>query len=80
MDEQRRSPRQRTYKGGTISFGTYPSVDCIIRNLSATGACLAVQSVASIPDHFTLLVKPELLKRSCRVAWRDNQKIGVHFV
>lgn len=80
MGEQRRSPRQRAYKGGTISFGTYPSVGCIIRNLSTTGACLEVQSTANIPNHFTLLIKPELLKRSCQVAWSDNQKIGVHFV
>jgi hypothetical protein len=80
MDEQRRSPRQRSFKGGTISFGTYPSVDCIIRNISDTGARLEVHGAAVIPDQFMLLIKPELLKRSCRVAWRDNQSIGVQFV
>ena len=80
MDEHRRSPRQRSLKGGTITFGTYPSVDCIIRNISDKGARLEVQSAAAVPDHFMLLIKPELLKRSCRVAWRENQNIGVQFV
>jgi hypothetical protein len=77
-DEHRREPRQRTFKGGSISFGSAPSVDCIIRNLTENGACLEV-SKAVVPDAFTLLIKPELLRRTCTVAWRSNTRIGVRF-
>jgi hypothetical protein len=80
MDENRKSPRLRTLKGGSILFGTAPAIDCIIRNMSDSGAQLAVQSPIGIPDDFTLLIKPELRKRDCLVAWRKAARIGVRFV
>lgn len=79
MSEKRRSPRLRTLKGGMIIFGTAPAVDCIIRNLSETGALLVVNS-AGIPDEFALVIKPEMLKRKCRVVWRSVDRIGASFV
>ena len=79
MDEHRKSQRRRTYKGGSISFGSAPSIECIIRNISTTGACLEVTADVSIPDSFTLIIKPEGLRRSCRVAWRAAPQIGVRF-
>src|SRR5882724_9453835 len=79
MDEHRGSPRLRTFKGGAILFGTAVAVECIIRNMSDTGACLEVTSLAGIPDTFTLLIRPELRKRACAVVWRSAQKIGVRF-
>jgi hypothetical protein len=80
MTVQRQSPRQRTLKGGSIIFGLVPGIDCVIRNMSATGACLEIKNPIGIPDDFTLLVRPEIIKRKCQVAWRDANKIGVHFV
>jgi hypothetical protein len=79
MNENRQTPRLRTLKGGSILFGVAPAIDCVIRNLSKTGAMLVVES-RGIPDEFTLLIKPELLKRACRVAWREADKIGVYFL
>jgi hypothetical protein len=80
MTERRRTPRQRTLKGGTIIFGTAPDIDCVIRNLTEIGAALEVGRSAGIPDHFTLLIKPEIVKRTCRVVWRSAKRIGVEFV
>ena len=79
MDEHRRSARRRTLKGGTILFGTTTTIECIIRNMSETGAALEVESQAGIPDSFTLLIKPERIKRDCQVAWRSGKRIGVRF-
>lgn len=79
MEEHRGSPRLRTLKGGLILFGTAPAFDCVIRNMSDTGALLVVNPVG-IPDEFTLVIKPEMRKRACRVAWRSADKIGVRFV
>ena len=75
--EKRRADRLRTFKGGSILFGSAPGVDCIIRNMSKSGACLEVQ--APVADTFSLLIKPELLKRTCEVAWRSANRIGVRF-
>jgi hypothetical protein len=67
-----RAPRQRTYKGGSISFDG-GGIDCTIRNLSASGACLDIASPFGVPDNFTLIIKPEYLKRACEVAWRKGR-------
>lgn len=79
MSERRATQRVRTIKGGSILFGVVPAIDCIVRNVSETGACLEVASPIGIPDEFTLLIKPELRKRDCKVAWRSISRIGVCF-
>jgi hypothetical protein len=80
MSENRRNARLRTYKGGSIIFGVAAAIDCIIRNMSDTGAALEVESPVGVPDEFTLLIKPEFVKRNCQVAWRSANRIGVQFV
>ena len=80
MSEHRAKPRLRTLKGGSILIGLAATIDCKIRNLSETGACLIVQSQIGIPDDFALLVKPEMRKRNCHVAWRKADRIGVRFI
>jgi PilZ domain-containing protein len=78
MQKRRTAPRQRTLKGGTISFG-HAVIDCVLRNVSATGACLEVASPIGIPDDFTLIIKSDNTSRRCHVAWRAAQRIGVRF-
>ena len=78
MDEQSSRPC-KTFKGGLISFGRPPDVECIIRSLSATGASIEVKNPESLPDSFMLIIRPEIIRRSCKVAWREEGKIGVHF-
>ncbi len=78
MDEQRHQPRHRTLKGGSIAFNS-GGCDCTIRNLSDAGALLEIETPTAIPDAFTLIIKPEYLKRACTVIWRRDKRIGVHF-
>lgn len=78
MTEKRKADRHKTYKGGSINFGT-TTVDCIVRDLSATGAALQIQTQSGVPDNFTLIIRPERWKRSCKVAWRSPRRVGVLF-
>ena len=79
MDERRSRQRQRTLKAGTIAFDRAAGIDCLLRNLSDTGACLEVESPIGVPDAFILVVEKDGLKRPCRVAWRSARRIGVRF-
>ena len=79
MVEHRRSPRLRTIKGGSIIFGLTATIDCIIRNMSDAGASLEVANPGGIPGEFTLLIRPEIIKRKCHVVWRTGRRIGVRF-
>lgn len=78
MNETRIAPRKRILKAGTVEFGG-GALDCIVRNLSETGAALEVLSPLYIPDRFTLHVQTEQLKRPCRIVWRKQERIGVTF-
>jgi hypothetical protein len=80
MTDNRRAVRLRTLKGGSILFKAGLTVDCVIRNLSKKGGHLVVETEFGIPDEFVLLIKPELIKRECRVAWRKPDRVGVQFV
>jgi PilZ domain len=79
MQEHRARSRHRTLKAGTISFNRAGAISCTVRNLSETGACLEVTSPLGIPDDFTLVIAHDHLQRSCHVAWRAPNRIGVEF-
>lgn len=78
MEEHRVAPRRRMLKAGTIEFGG-GGIDCIVRNLSETGAALEVVSPLFIPDRFTLFVPSDRFKQRCYIVWRREKRIGVAF-
>ena len=79
MTENRRKPRQRTFKGGSITLPT-GRVECIVRNVSASGALLELKTSALVPNDFDLIINPEQIRRSCHVVRRDGLQLGIHFV
>ena len=57
MPEHRHSQRTRMLRAGKIVFNNKSSViDCLVRNLSPTGACLLVSNVIGVPSTFELLI------------------------
>jgi hypothetical protein len=55
------------------------SIDCTVRNGSATGAAVAVESPIGIPDEVDLVIGTEPPRR-CRVVWRKAKSLGLQFV
>jgi hypothetical protein len=62
---------------GTIQFENM-EVSSTISSLSKIGACLLVENTRGIPEVFELVV-PNQRPRSCKVMWRDETRLGVHF-
>jgi len=54
-------------------------IDCVIRNISETGAALEVASPLGIPESFNLVIAGDHSRRRCQVAWRRDTRIGVAF-
>jgi hypothetical protein len=79
MDDQRDATRQRVLKPAKIAFGRAGIIDCTLRNISDSGACLQVASPIGIPETFNLLLDAGKTSRPCRVLWRKEQQIGVEF-
>ena len=79
QDNRRAARRMRTLKKATIVIqGGYSVYDCVIRNLSETGAMLQVAGLG-IPSHFQLRFDAVVPVRPCTVRWRAENAIGVSF-
>jgi hypothetical protein len=76
--ERRKTPRRRTYKSGTIILGKKAVLPCTVRNLTESGASLVVAATFEIPSTFHLGVSGHTT-RICKVIWRTEGQLGVHF-
>lgn len=78
LQSKRAASRHRVLKSGTIEFNG-GAIDCVVRNLSDTGAALEVASPLGIPQAFNLLIAGDRTSRQCEVRWRKENRIGVAF-
>lgn len=77
---KRNAPRQRVLKQGKILLSNNMTVlDCMIRNLSETGAKLLCADPGAIPNEFRLVTTADRMMRDVKVAWRRPEMLGVHF-
>ena len=78
--EKRLAPRRNTLIAAAVVYnGGRSRTDCVIRNLSDSGAKLELKgSVASIPNTFDLIA-PGHRPHPCRVVWRTLKELGVQF-
>jgi hypothetical protein len=76
----RRSPRLRALLGATITFNNGSStVDCLIRDISESGARLAVPEAVTLPAAFELFIPRKNKKRPVEMLWRRADVVGVSF-
>lgn len=85
MQEQRKHRRRALDRAGKIRFdkgaGTF-AVDCIVKDISASGARLLVCTAANIPEALTLTVDG-IVDQDCLVRWsrwRSSGELAVEFV
>ena len=78
MVETRIAPRYRVAKPAKIDHGG-DKIECVIRDISATGAAIEISNLVRIPDTFVLIVPEDRLRLNCRVVWRKEFRIGVTF-
>lgn len=79
MLERRKTPRESTLKPGSVSFGVAAIVDCTVLNISTAGACLEFGFRPVLPKTFSVVIKPEYMRRACRVVWQSESRVGVEF-
>ena len=79
MPDKRTIFRKRVLKAAQIVLSEKaPKLECAVRNLSATGACLQVSTTYGLPTNFEVVI--EGVRRQCRAVWRTDTNIGVMFV
>lgn len=76
--ESRAESRRRTLFSGKIIFNQQSSVlNCIVRNISESGACLEIESLVGVPERFELLVERAGIRANYRIIWWHGKRIGV---
>ena len=79
-DPKPRAPRLRAILGARISFNEgFSTIDCVVRNLSDTGAKLALPSTLPVPDRSDLTILKTNVTSKCRLRWRREDEMGVSF-
>jgi hypothetical protein len=80
--EDRKNLRRFTRRAATLSFaGQKPSVECVIWDISLSGARLAVELPLSELPHQFILTDTEIgsVPRHCELLWMDRRFVGVKF-
>ena len=78
MIDKRAARRERVFKAGRVSFGC-ERVNCVVRNLSVTGAIIEVQTSDVIPREIILDILGRGARFPCHVVWRHYRRLGVAF-
>jgi hypothetical protein len=81
MSNHRLSPRQRSLLRGIVYFAGNPcAVDCLVRDISATGARIEFTTPpAAVTNSLELQIPLKAQRHHCRVAWRTGREVGVAF-
>lgn len=80
MAEHRIALRRRTFLKGRIEFNNRQnSAECVVRDLSDTGARIALIGTVMLPDHFDLHLPNRNETIACQLSWRRKDEIGVRF-
>ena len=79
--ELRKKPRRQFhYNARILTDEKTPPIACSISDISESGARLALERDAELPETFMLLLTAHGgARRHCRVVWRTSLTIGVEF-
>jgi hypothetical protein len=73
-------PRLRAIKAGRIVIPEAgQSLDCAIRNISATGAMVRLEKEIDLPEQVELVIMSHDIHVRAHVAWQSGNEAGVEF-
>lgn len=79
--DERRSVRRRMLKGGKILTGVqHAIVECVVRDMSETGARLRLGDLSFPPSEFLLYIPVDQACYRVQVRRRQNNEIGVEIL
>jgi hypothetical protein len=79
MIESRSSSRRRVFIGGRIALNRYSTFDCVVKNLSRTGARITFSQGQLIPQRFDIAMTGGVGRRFAEVVWMRDGEAGLAF-
>jgi hypothetical protein len=82
MDDNRRiATRQKSFLQGRVYFNNRrSSIDCLVRDISATGARLKFAGQVTMPELIELYIPNKDESFRAQVQWNRGDEIGVAFI
>ena len=82
LSTKKRDTRKSMHQPGWITLeGGFAARQCVVKNLSATGAKLTIDDPNSLPAKLRLAFSRDARTgRSCEVVWRRGKSVGIKFV
>jgi hypothetical protein len=78
--DRRRFPRSKSNAKGTIEpHDGGSNVQCILEDVSISGARLRLHGASALSPFFMLVVPAERIERNCMLAWIKGGRSGVRF-
>lgn len=79
--DKRGSDRIRSFLRAQIIFNNRMStIDCIVKNISSTGARVALDDTLAVPTEFDIYIPQRGRSHHARLIWRDKDAIGIDFI
>ena len=78
-EQRRAAKRMRVLKSAKLILDDMRSIDCAVRDISATGAKVLIGSGNNLPDKFRLFMVSDSTIRDVEIAWKRQDMIGVNF-
>jgi hypothetical protein len=80
MQDRRESVRDKVLLGGVAEVGGHgTTMDCVVRNLSTSGACVEFNSSARIPEDLNLTIVRKGRSYIAHMIWRQANRVGLAF-
>jgi hypothetical protein len=80
--DKRSDPRTMVRRCGWVARTKGEQLrECVVRDVSNTGACLVFDKPDEIPASFYIYMTLDFTsRRHCRVVWRSGEQLGVEFL
>jgi len=80
VQDRRQGVRDKVLYGGVAEINARGStVDCVVRNISAHGACVEFDRTAGLPAEMNITVARKGRSYLARLIWRQANKVGLAF-
>jgi len=82
LSNKKRETRKSVHQSGWITLeGGFAARQCVVRDLSATGANVTIDDPNTLPAKLRLAFSRDARTgRACEVVWRRGKSVGIKFV
>ena len=77
---RRKEPRDPTYRFARLTLSRQTVLRCIVRDISASGARVALDNASELPGEVILVIDQAGRRYRARVAWRSETEAGLCFL